>query len=328
MLKTFLGVGFMKPRLVAVSISLVAIFALGMVGDVMAKSPPVEMLTQIEGTVEYATGTEWKKVNRSKFLFEGNKIRTGADGSASLVNQQTNTSRKLDPSSEIEITPKGAKLVSGNLSEAKPAAAGSLVDSLNQRFAKAQRYTTVRRSVSTKQKKAKLTTVKDITLCEAHPDLVWENMGPEYSYRLYIDDKSVDVPSAQEDMVRYKFPTLTPGDHEYRVDLVQNGQVVFETKKNNTIKWLGGPSLAEFEKGLAKIKASNPGDAILLASYLEDQGMIVAAMDVYRQYFKENADDVDMYPLLIKAYHDLKLKTLNMAEAVRYNQMVGSSEGK
>ena len=62
------------------------------------------------------------------------------------------------------------------------------------------------------------------------------------------------------------------------------------------------------------------GDDIFLeTNLLEEQGMYVAAMDAYREYFDENPDDNDMRPLLIQSYQSLKLSNLREREARLYN---------
>ncbi|MBF0172002.1 MAG: hypothetical protein HQL83_01005 [Magnetococcales bacterium] len=313
----------MKPHLIKYSFLLMAVFVLGLASQALALAPPVAMLTQVKGTVEISKDKDWKKVTANKFIFEGTKIRTGADGSASIVNQTTNTSQNLAANSEVEVTAAAIKVVSGTLSE--PQKAGdSVLASMNQRFEQAQRYTTVRRSVDKKDKEPKLTTAREITLTEAHPDLVWSNMGEEFSYRLIIDEKGVEVPASKESMIRYKVSGLTPGAHKYRVEVVKDGVSVFSPKGDRTLTWLGGAALDEFNKKLGELKAAAPGDEFLIANFLDEKGLTVAAMDMYRKYFKDNPDEVDMFPLLIKTYHDLKLDGLKKEAALEYNKNAGN----
>ncbi|MBF0193174.1 MAG: hypothetical protein HQL71_01400 [Magnetococcales bacterium] len=313
----------MKSYILKFSVMLISILCIGIGSEAFAKAPPVAMLIQVKGKIEYSkNGTKWKKVRRNKFLFEGYFVRTADDGSAQLINQITNMSRTVGPNTEFKIAKHGGELISGHLS--KPTqAAGGLSASLNKRFAKAQRYTTVRRSIN-KKKKMKLSAIKEITLSAAHPDLVWQGMGSDISYNVHIDGVTHKVAPVSTNMVRFTVPTLTGGKHKYSVDLVKDGKVIYKSKKSYKINWLSGTALAKFHDGLAEVKSSAPGDDFLIANYLEEQGMNVAAMDMYRQYFAANADDIDMYPMLIKAYHDLKLKDLKKAEAVKYNMMLDS----
>ncbi|MBF0110800.1 MAG: hypothetical protein HQL76_16665 [Magnetococcales bacterium] len=309
----------MKSHLFKYSFLLMAVFVFGLASQALALAPPVAMLTQVKGTVEVSKDKDWKKVTSNKIIFDGTKVRTGADGSVTIVNQATNTSQNLAASSEIEVTAAAIKVVSGTLSE--PQKSGdSILASLNQRLDQAQRYTTVRRSVDKKDKEPKLMTAREITLSEAHPDLVWANMGEEYSYRLIIDEKGTEVPAAKGEMVRHKVAGLTPGAHKYRVEVVKDGVSVFSPKGDRTLTWLGGPALDEFNKKLEEIKAATSGDAFIVANFLDEKGLTVAAMDMYQQYFKENPSETDMFPLLIKAYHDLKLDSLKKQAALDYNK--------
>ncbi|HIJ82579.1 MAG: hypothetical protein HW380_2073 [Magnetococcales bacterium] len=313
----------MKPHLIKYSFLLVAVFVFGLASQALALAPPVAMLTQAKGTVEVSKDKEWKKVTANKFVFEGSKVRTGADGAVTIINQATNTSQNMAANSEVEITAATIKVVTGSLSEPQKAGDSALA-SMSQRFEQAQRYTTVRRSVDKKEKDQKLNTVQDITLSEAHPDLVWSNMGPEFSYRLIIDNKGVEVPASKDNMVRAKVAGLTPGVHKFRVEVVKDGVSVFTPKAEHNLVWLGGDALAEFSKKLAELKSSAPGDDFLVANFLDEKGMTVAAMDMYRKYFKDHPGDVDMFPLLIKTYHDLKLQDLKKEAALEYNKLSGN----
>lgn len=313
----------MKPHLIKYSLLLIAVFVIGLVNQALALSPPVAMLSQVKGTVEISKGKEWKAVTSNKFIFDGTKVRTGADGSATLINQTTNTSQNLGAGSEIEVTATAIKMVSGTLSEPQKAGDGVLA-SMSSRFEQAQRYTTVRRSVDKKDKDKKLNTAREITLSNTHPDMVWANMGEEFSYRLIIDNKGIDVPASKGDMIRFKVTGLTPGTHKYRVEVVKDGVSVFSPKGDKTMVWLGGTALEDLNKKLAEIKASTPGDDFLVANLLDEKGMTVAAMDLYRKYFKENPGDIDMFPLLIKTYHDLVLTDLKKEAALEYNKNAGN----
>lgn len=311
----------MKSLLMKIGVVMISLLWLSMGNEALAKSPPVAMLTQVKGTIHYSkNGETWKIVRRNMFLFEGYLVRTGSDGSATLVNQETNMSRNVGHDTEFKVSDKGGELLSGHLSE--PAqASSSLAASLNQRFAKAQRYTTTRRGAG-KNKKMKLATIKSVTLSDAHPDLVWQGMGSEISYRITIDNIAHDVPSVHGGVVRFTVPNLVPGRHYYHVALIKDGEILYSPEKDSQITWLGGEALAAFDQGVKEVAEAAPGDEFLLANYLDEKGLTVAAMDTYAKYFAENPDDIDMYPMLIKSYHDLKLEDLRKAEAVRYNMLL------
>ncbi|MBF0588627.1 MAG: hypothetical protein HQL53_05820 [Magnetococcales bacterium] len=293
-------------------------------GPVMAKGSPVAMIMNVKGTVEYTkNGTKWKKVRRNKFLFSGYQIRTSGDGSGTLINQKTNMSRNLSASSQIKIGDEGASVVTGSLSDPSPAS-GDVLNGLKNRFAKAQRYTTVRRSVNKPGAKIKLSTAKKIALSPSFPDLVWENLGPAYSYRLVIGDKSFEVTGSDAQFVRFKVSGLSAGQHPYRVEVLEkdSGKAVVKPRRDSKITWLSGGEATKIDNAIQHLKKIAPGDDFLIASFLEEKGVTVGALDHYIKYFNENPDDNDMRPMLIKAYHDLKLKALKKAEAIRYNEIL------
>ncbi|MBF0191568.1 MAG: hypothetical protein HQL99_10595 [Magnetococcales bacterium] len=305
----------------------VLLATMGLTGQALAELNPVAMVTQAQGNVEYSKdGEKWKAVTRNKLLSEGEQLRSAADGSAKVINQITGTVQNMGASTVIKITANGIEKVSGTLSEPDKSAT-DLLESLDKRFAKAQRYTTVRRSVDKeKGKNVKLDTIKEISLSPKYPELAWSNLGAEFTYELIIGDKPIPVPSASGDMVRYKVAGLTPGKHDYLVRVLQNGQEVYTPKKPSTINWVDGEALKPVEKGMKDLQALAPGDDFMMGAFLEDRGFTVAAMDMYRKYFKDNPGDVDMRPMLIKTYHDLNLKDLQKNEAVQYQKMLSEQE--
>ncbi|MBF0126209.1 MAG: hypothetical protein HQM02_03260 [Magnetococcales bacterium] len=301
------------------------LWTLGITSQGWAEVNPVAMITQAQGTVEYSKdGEKWKPVMRNKLLSEGEQVRTAGDGSAKLINQATSTIQNMGANSLVKITATAIEKVSGALSEPEKSSS-DLLESLDKRFAKAQRYTTVRRSVD-KGKSTKLDTIKEISLSPQYPDLVWSNIGSEYTYELIINDKPIPVPAGTGEMIRHKISGLTNGRHIYLVKVMQNGQEVYAPKKGNTINWVDGEQLKTLDKGMKEMQALAPGDDFMLGAYMEDHGFTVAAMDMYRKYFKENPKDVDMRPMLIKTYHDLNLKDLQKNEAVQYQKMLSEQD--
>jgi len=315
----------MKMGFLKLGVLLLSFLWLGMGLDAMAKEPPIGMLTQAKGDVKYSkNGKKWKKVRRNKFLFAGYQIKTGGNGSGKFINQTTSLARTIGPNSVVDVSRQGLSKQSGTLSEPTQAS-GNLSSSLTARFKKAQRYTTVRRSVH-KKKKLKLRTAKSITLSTKHPDLVWSNMGREYTYQLIVDGQTYNIPSTNNKVVRFPLPTLSPGSHKYQVNVMKQSSAVYTPRKASTIKWLSDTDQAKIANGLQQVENSAPGDDFLKANYLDENGMTVVAMDVYTKYFDENPDDTDMYPMLIKAYHDLKLLDLKKASALKLQDMIKAEE--
>uniref|UniRef100_UPI00102CBD19 DUF7354 domain-containing protein n=1 Tax=Candidatus Magnetaquicoccus inordinatus TaxID=2496818 RepID=UPI00102CBD19 len=271
----------MKTRLFKLGLLLVPSLCIGLSLDALAAGAPVSMLTQVQGDVQVSKdGKEWKKVDRNKFLFAGYQVKTGADGAGKLVNQATNLTQEVAANSVVEITEADVKALAGTIS-APSQDSGNLVDGIGQRFDKAQRYTTVRRSVEKKASEIKLDTIQEITLSSSHPDLVWSGMGKEYSYRLVIDGKNYDIAASDNDIIRFTVPALSAGEHEYRVDVMQGNSAVYEPKKAGKIKWLSKDEEKQIADGLAKIEKTSPGDTFFKAYFLDDKGLTVSAMDLY-----------------------------------------------
>ena len=135
----------MKAKTIGIGV-MIASLLLGLSQTTIAREPPVAKLVQVEGQVEYSrNGKRWNQVRRTKYLFPGYKIKTGKNGSGKLISQQTGKSQQLGSDSEIEIMADSIALISGNLTEPKSESV-SIFQSLMNKFAKAQRYTTVRRS--------------------------------------------------------------------------------------------------------------------------------------------------------------------------------------
>jgi len=284
-----------------------------------AADAPVSMLIQATGTVDVSRdGTKWSPVTRNKFLFAGDLVRTGADGTGKLVDQSTNMAQTIAANSVIKIDAAGVKAESGSLS-APEAANGDLVAGLSNRFAEAQRYTTVRRGVA-KDSEVKLRLIQQVTLSATYPVLAWEGYGKQYTYSLVIDGKATAVPATEGSVVRFKVPDLSPGKHTFTVAVLEGGKKVADAEKEGQIVWLSAAEDSALAADVAKVKAAVPGDDFAIANLLDARGATVAAMDLYRKYFDENKNDNDMRPLLIKAYNDLKLKELRQKEALIYNE--------
>jgi len=291
---------------------------LGFTTSAFAKEPPVAKLVQVEGTVEYSrNGVNWRPIRRTKYLFPGYTIRTGGDGAGKLVNQQTGKSQELGSNSVVEVRANEVALVSGNLSKPE-AESTSIFEALMNKFAKAQRYTTVRRSVNSQEEgcDTKVRTIRDLALSPAHPDLVWRNACPELSYRLVIDDSTYEIPGqATAEMIRFTVTDVSTGEHSYHVEVMDKDGTVYIPRKQSKFVWLDNKS----EKAIMADLNKAGDDSFIRADMLEGKGLAVAAMDEYRLYFSENPDDNDMRPLLIQSYQNLKLSNLRESEARLYN---------
>jgi hypothetical protein len=311
----------MTMRVKTIGLGLIVTALMAMYGaQAMAKEPPVAKLVQVEGVVEYSrNGTRWNAVRSTKYLFPGYRIRTGADGGGKLINQSTGESQELGSNSEIQVADGSIKLITGRLSEPEEEST-SLFQSLMNKFAKAQRYTTVRRSVTNGEDAVcdnKVRTIRSVSLSPSHPELVWRNACPEFSYRLVIDGaKAIEVPAqSTSEMIRYEVSGISAGEHIYRVEVLDKDGTVYIPRNESKFVWLS----AKDEKAIVAGLEDFDDDVFMATNYLEDKGLYVAAMDLYRDYFMANPDDNDMRPFLIQSYQDLKLSNLRENEARLYN---------
>ncbi|MEI6238832.1 MAG: hypothetical protein WCR51_00445 [Planctomycetia bacterium] len=304
----------------AVTVTMAASFSVESFGA----GPPVALLIQASGKVESSRdGTAWKPVTRNKYLFAGDMIRTGADGSGTLIDQAKSTSQTIAASSQIEVAGAEIKVISGTLS-APEAASGDLMAGLGNRFADAQRYTTVRRGAK-KPGEIKLRVPQDISLSSTYPELAWQNVGKQYSFVVTIDGKAHAVAGVDGDVVRFKVPELSPGKHTFTVAVTENGKQVAEADKEGSLIWLSTADDKTLAESIAKIRAIDPNDDFSVANLLDEKGVAVAALDLYRKYFDENKDENDLRPLLIRAYSELKLDELRQKEALTYNNQLSGN---
>jgi hypothetical protein len=116
-------------------------------------------------------------------------------------------------------------------------------------------------------------------------------------------------------MIRYKVSDVEEGEHSYRVEVLDKDGTVYIPRRDSAFTWVGQKE----EKAILSVLEKAGDDVFVAADVLEANNMTVAAMDAYREYFRENPDDNDMRPLLIGSYNDLKLSNLKESEARLYN---------
>ena len=302
-------------------INSISVFIISLVfcTTVFARTPPVGMLFDKSGKVEYTkNGKKWKKVRRNKFVFEGYQVRTGADGSVNFINQKTNESRHIGENSIIRITGVGIEKVSGNLTQGQ--SAGNIFSGLQRRFNKSDKYTTVRRAAKKKkQKKKELKLyVGKITLSDRYPDLAWENIGEKYSYKLVVGSEEHDIPASDKRIIRFPVKQFNK-DTKYYVEVLENGNTIIKARAKK-VNWLSGKDLEKFEVRAKQIQSIDT-DGFLYGNLLKDTGILVAAMDQYSKFFELNKDDEDvneLRPMYIEVLSKLKLKKLKKAEQQIY----------
>jgi hypothetical protein len=197
------------------------------------------------------------------------------------------------------------------------------LDDIHEQFMNALRYNIVQRSVSSAHANLELNTAKKVKISRKYPDLVWQHIGPEYSYRLIIDQQSFEISvDKHASIVRFTTPELASGPHKYMVQVINDGLVVYHPPKAHTLYVLSDKEQEDLLEEKQFIEEINPENKFLLGNYMEEKGLIVVAMDEYRRFFEQNPDENQMRPYLIKIYNDLKLSDLKLAEIIKYNTVM------
>jgi len=297
------------------SLSAILIFSQPVMAEIKA---PLFLVYQPKGIVQYTSdGQNWHPIVRNKFLYNGSQIQTGKDSACKLMNQKDRTIQSMLGNSKIKIENNEIVKLSGQLVQA--GIANKVLGDMHKKFFKALRYTVVRRSVSTSPEFA-LKTAKKITISNKYPDLVWRHVGPEYSYRLIIDSQKYDITGEKNStIVRFKVPELKSGSHDYAVFVLKDGNTIYQPSKKKQLYILTQQEQAELLSQKKAIEEIDPQNGFLLGNFMEERGLIVAAMDHYRQFFELNPDENQMRPFLIKVYSDLQLSHLKLKEIYRYN---------
>ncbi len=308
--------------------SLLLLFFGSFFGSVtLANSVPLANVTQAQGSVQFSSGGEsWREVTRAKYLFEGYHVRTGSSSSAEVIDHASGRARVLGANSVIAIRDGAVVLVSGELSEPGEAR-GDIWKALENQFAKAREHTRLRHGVR-QDEPVKVATSGAITVSQTYPELVWENVGPGYGYRLVVDDDAFEVPIAStEEMIRFALPDLAPGEHAFMVQVMLGGEVIYTPRGRSTLAWLSAEENREYLSAEKGLREDSDDDAFVVAPFMGARGFLVPAMDSYRSHFQSNRGDNDMRPLLIKAYDDLMLFDLKRKEAIAYNAILAAEEG-
>ena len=309
------------PRLGVASLVLVFLGSVALANNV-----PLAKVTRAQGSVEFSRhGESWREVVGTKYLFEGYRVRTGSSSSAEVIDRASGRARVLGANSIIAILDSAVALVSGELS-APGEARGDVWEALEEQFATAHEHTRVRRGPR-RDEPVKVATSGAITVSQTYPELVWENVGAGYGYRLVVDDDAFDVPIASsEEMIRFALPDLSPGDHTFMVQVMLEGEVIYTPRVKSTLRWLSAEENREYLRAEKELRVDSDDDAFVVAQFMEARDFLVPAMDSYRSHFQSYREDNDMRPLLIKAYDDLMLFDLKHKEAIAYNAILAAED--
>jgi hypothetical protein len=288
------------------------------------KNDPTAVLFQAKGNVEYTkNGKSWRKVRRNKFLFDGYQVRTGSDGSGKVTIKETGENFDLTSNSLFDVTDEGLVAVQGSISAAE--SSGKLVSGLIKKFDKSQSYTTVRRSFN--KREVKLEAVRDVTVSDDYPYLVWNNLGDDYDYKVVVGGKSYDVPSSDEMYVRVKLDPFE-GQKAFDIYAVKDGNTVTQLgkyrsrgeDKDHMVNWLSGTEKNTVEEEVKAIQDTYGENSFMLGSYFEKKDMWVASMEQYKQYLQENPDEIEMTPYLFRVYKKLQLDDVYKKELEEWKQ--------
>jgi len=306
----------MKVKFVLLTI---VCFVLIHIQPIMADlKPPAFLLIKAEGTVEFCKGkNKWKRIRRNKFLFDNYQVRTLQNSSCQLIDEKNQKSFIMQDNSQVKILNNKLLSIKGQLSEGqKP---GHFENYWEKKFTKVQEYTAALRTKMNKN--IKLNT-QDIVLSNDFPEIVWENQGSEYAYRLHINNESYQVNGVDDHIIRYIPQKLPAGKYSYQIDVVDEyGDILWKSKKSNTLIWLSEKESQKIVGRIHEIEA-NTNNSFIIANYLEDLGLNVPAMDYYKRYFSNNPNEHEMRPYLINIYRKLGLKALRNAECKLYKQNI------
>lgn len=286
--------------------------------DPLPAQEPVVMLIQAKGHVSYTTDQKtWKRISRNKFLYDGWGVKTEQDATCKLLllQQDSNKMEVLSSNTRVVIDVAGTQVLSGTITEHE--SASSLPGQLKRKLARMQKYTTVSRKDRSKDR-PELDVADTIRLGRRFPDLAWENVGKEYSYRLIVDETLYEVPAADTPVVRFTLPEQKPGKHDYEVQVLYKGEVYHTPDKGGHLIWMSDAQEKELDEKIKKLQQVDGNNGYLLGNLLDDEGVKVAAMDQYAAYIKSDPDANEVRPFLVKVLYELGLKDMRQKQALLF----------
>ena len=306
----------MKTKLIIMSI--ICLFFISIQPVMASLKPPAFLLIKAEGTVEYCKSqNKWKRIRRNKFIFDNYQIRTSQNSSCQLIDENDQKSYIMHENSQIKVKNKKIVSIKGKLSEGqKP---GHFENYWEKKFTKVQEYTAALR---TKMNKNIKLIIKDMVLSNDFPEIVWENKGSEYSYRLHINNKIYQVSGVEGPVVRYIPKRLPPGQYLYHIEVIDEfDDIICASEKKSKLIWLSETKSQQILNRIHEID-TQLNNSFIIANYLEDKGLNVPALDYYKRYFSNNPNENEMRPYLINIYRKLGLKSLRNSECKRYKQNI------
>ncbi|MBQ14238.1 MAG: hypothetical protein QGG67_10560 [Gammaproteobacteria bacterium] len=268
-----------------------------------------------EGLVEYRNlNGDWAIISDTMYLVNGNAIRTSSASSATIEITGETYSSRLDENSEIEVSDNLVHLTEGEFVNSRIVAANimsRILDKLNAALS----FVTVRRQGPCDPV---VRTASNLSLSSDYPDLVWQNACANLLYRLTIDEEIYDIPNiGDEEIVRFSVTDIALGSHNYRVEIVEEDNVIYSPRSDSSFDWIDENSAVEMRNEIARFDS----DSLAQSDYLEESGFLVEAMYKYRDYIESHSEQNYLRPLLIRAYAELGLYSLQSQEARLYNSL-------
>ena len=273
---------------------------------------PAARVTAWAGTVEYSNdrGSSWRPVEWRKYLLPGYRLRTGADGTATLQRLPDREQQQVGVNTVVEVEPEEIHLWSGELS-APRIERGSTTQALWARFQLHQRFMSTRRSHIDWHVPERAQLARTLKVDRHHPEVVWHHAGPGYGYRLVVGEQSFEIaPMAAPEFIRFSLPELPPGEYDARVSVLYGDEVVFEPRRSSKLIWSDRRETRAHQRQ-RKDLADDPAS---LAAWQLDNHYRVAAMDTLRDWHQQHPHSREIRPLLAVAYGELRLGQLQGQE--------------
>ena len=274
---------------------------------------PVAFILSSHGKNFYSTdGSNWEKIDRRTFVFPGQTIKTGPNGNCKIIFESFKYTKYIEKNSHVIIENDDIKVLSGNVKNQEKVF--NILENIKRKFLCVQRYVSVPRSLKINKNIFNLPV--SLVVCDNYPNLVWENCGPDYSYKLTIDKNIYDIQKSKQSIIKFKLKNIKPGEHSYQVEVMHNSTLYQKAKSK--FYWL---SEEEYKPILSKEKNLQLIDdkGFLLGNYLDDKGLKVAALDYYLNFFSLEYDN-NLVPFIAKVYKELGLINILKQEVQKYNE--------
>jgi hypothetical protein len=280
---------------------------------------PVGLLIQTQGDVYHSfRDKNQKKVYRNMFLFKGSTIKTGPASTCRFIDQVNSKLIDVEENSEVQLINTGVHVVKGNVTQGP--VNGGFLQGIRRKYRRVQRYSSIQRHAH-KESGIEFSTAKKIVISKKFPDIVWENIGKQYRYQLQINNQDIMVPAPQNsDIVRYPLTNLEPGQYNYKVTVLDNNLPIAFSDPKNQIVVISDKEQNKIDCSKQCIVQFGAENLFIQAYHLEENGLIVAAMDLLEKTAQTDKQNNDVRMFLIKSYNDLKLMKCKKKELVFFYQ--------